>query len=66
MYKRQALSSASSPEQDIVILNSAAALVTIGLAGNLSSGIELSREVIISGAARDKVAQLAEFTQGIA
>tara|TARA_A100001037_G_scaffold192659_1_gene172379 strand:- start:2116 stop:3144 length:1029 start_codon:yes stop_codon:yes gene_type:complete len=61
-----ALSSASSPEQDIVILNSAAALVTIGLAGNLSSGIELSREVIISGAARDKVAQLAEFTQGIA
>lgn len=58
-----ALSSSDSPERDIVLLNSAAALFTSGKVESLKSGVELSRDVVNSGEAMNKVAELAEFTQ---
>ncbi|HCH35617.1 MAG TPA: anthranilate phosphoribosyltransferase, partial [Dehalococcoidia bacterium] len=40
-----------------------AALFTSGKVESLKSGVELSRDVVNSGEAMNKVAELAEFTQ---
>ncbi len=49
--------------RDAVLLNAAAALVVAEAAPDLRSGVEMAREAIDSGAARDKVAALAAITQ---
>jgi anthranilate phosphoribosyltransferase len=46
------------PARDIVLLNAGAALYVSGLANQLESGIELARQALASGAARQKFQQL--------
>lgn len=49
------------PKLDMVLLNSAAALVVAGLTADLCAGVELARHVIESGAALAKLRALQEF-----
>ncbi|WP_278921562.1 MULTISPECIES: anthranilate phosphoribosyltransferase [Pseudophaeobacter] len=48
--------------RDAVLLNSAAALVVANAAGSLTEGVEMARHSIDSGAAKSKLAALAEIT----
>ena len=50
------------PKRDIVLMNTAAALVAAGHAGDFREGVRLAAESIDSGAARAKLLALAEFT----
>ena len=50
------------PRRDIVVINSAAALVAAGVAENFMDGAELARKALSSGAAREKLADLKKFT----
>jgi anthranilate phosphoribosyltransferase len=52
---------ASREKQDIVILNAAAALVVAKIAFNFKEGIEIAREAIRSGKARDKLSQMIKY-----
>ncbi len=52
----------SGPKRDIVLMNSAAALVAAGHASDLREGVRLAAESIDSGSARQKLFALAEFT----
>ena len=58
-----ALSEAESAPKDIVLLNSAAALVVAGRAADLRAGVTTAREVIDSGAALEKLKALAALSQ---
>ena len=49
------------PKRDIVLLNSAAGFVIAGIANDIAVGLELSREQIVSGRAREKLAALQDF-----
>jgi anthranilate phosphoribosyltransferase len=60
---RALLDGAASAYRDAVLLNAAAALVVAGKVGDLGSGVELARESIDSGAARDRALRLAAVTQ---
>jgi anthranilate phosphoribosyltransferase len=62
----RALSAGDSPEKDMVLLNSAGALVVRGAAADLPSGVALARTAIDSGAALGKLQQLAELSQSLA
>ena len=62
----QFLNSAAGPFRDIVLLNSAAALVVAGKAVDLSVGFMMAAEAIDSGAARQMLQQLAATTQKLA
>ncbi|MGB2632360.1 MAG: hypothetical protein WAM58_00360, partial [Candidatus Acidiferrum sp.] len=53
---------ASGPRRDVVLMNSAAALVVTGLAGNFRDGAELAAWALSSGAALEKLEQLKRFT----
>ena len=53
----------AGPMRDIVAVNAAAALVAAGAAENFRDGAELASRVILSGAAREKLASLVEFTR---
>jgi anthranilate phosphoribosyltransferase len=59
---REVLSGKKSPRRDVVLLNSAAALVAAGRADHLADGISLAAKSIDSGAAAAKLAALARFT----
>jgi anthranilate phosphoribosyltransferase len=59
---RQVLSGEKSPRRDVVLLNSAAALVAAGRADHLADGIPLAMRSIDSGAASAKLAELIRFT----
>ena len=59
----QALGSGPSAPQDIVLLNTAAALVVAGRAADLRAGVSLAREAIESGAALEKLRALAQLSQ---
>ncbi len=48
----------TGPKRDMVLMNSGAALACAGLADTMGDGIELSREVIASGAALDRLRRL--------
>ncbi|MFT4176631.1 MAG: anthranilate phosphoribosyltransferase [Luteolibacter sp.] len=48
----------TGPKRDMVILNSGTALACCGLADNIGHGIEISREMIASGAALDRLRKL--------
>jgi anthranilate phosphoribosyltransferase len=59
---REVLSGKKSPRRDVVVLNSAAALVAAGRADHLAGGVPLAAQSIDSGAAAAKLAALAAFT----
>jgi len=50
------------PACDIVLLNAGAAIYVADRAATLGEGIEVAREVIRSGAAREKLRQLVAFS----
>ena len=58
------LGGAHGPQRDIVLANAAAALVAAGRVETFLEGMAIGTVSIDSGAARRKVAQLAEFTAG--
>ena len=51
------------PALDIVLLNAGAAIYTAGLAKDLSNGIEMARDAISSGLAKEKLKELVSFTE---
>ncbi|NPV53283.1 MAG: anthranilate phosphoribosyltransferase [Firmicutes bacterium] len=57
------LRGARGPRRDIVLLNSAAAFVAAGAAGDIRDGIGLARESIDSGRAMEKVEEVKGFTR---
>ena len=59
---RAILAGEPGPCRDIVVANSAAALLVAQRASDLKSAVELAAEAIDSGAARQKLEQLTEFT----
>jgi anthranilate phosphoribosyltransferase len=61
---RALLAGEPSAYRDAVLLNAAAAFVIAGRAATLPEGVEMARESIDSGAARDKVEALARITTG--
>jgi anthranilate phosphoribosyltransferase len=59
---REVLSGKKSPRRDVVLLNSAAALVAAGRTDHLADAIPLAALSIDSGAAAAKLSALADFT----
>jgi anthranilate phosphoribosyltransferase len=59
---RAVLAGESGAARDIVVLNTAAALVVGGVARDLEDGIARARQAIDSGAARRKLEELAAFS----
>jgi anthranilate phosphoribosyltransferase len=62
-FIRRALSNEVGPVRDIVLLNAGAALYCAGVAASMGEGIERAREAVATGAALQKLAQFAAFTQ---
>jgi anthranilate phosphoribosyltransferase len=62
---REVLSGKKSPRRDVVLLNSAAALVAAGRVDHLTDGIPVAAQSIDSGAAAGKLAALASFTKKV-
>ena len=60
----EVLAGKRGPQRDIVLVNAAAALVAAGNVDTFLEGMAIGTVSIDSGAARRKVAELAEFTQG--
>jgi anthranilate phosphoribosyltransferase len=56
----------SGARRDVVVMNAAAALMAAGVAENFAEGARLARVAIDSGAAREKLAGLVEFTRAAA
>jgi anthranilate phosphoribosyltransferase len=63
---REVLSGKKSPRRDVVLLNSAAALVAAGRVDHLADGIPVAVQSIDSGAAAAKLQALADFTTRVA
>jgi len=61
---REVLSGKKSPRRDVVLLNSAAALVAAGRANHLKDGIPAAAQSIDSGAAAARLDALVNFTKG--
>ena len=59
---RDILNGQKGPKRDVVLMNSAAALVAAGHAKDFPEGVRLAAESIDSGAAMKKLLALAEFT----
>ncbi len=62
---REVLAGKKSPRRDVVLLNSAAALVAAGRVDHLADGIPVAEQSIDSGAAAAKLAALAAFTSSV-
>jgi len=62
---REVLSGKKSPRRDVVLLNSAAAIVASGRADHLAEGIPVAAQSIDSGAAAGKLAALASFSKQV-
>jgi anthranilate phosphoribosyltransferase len=60
---RGILEGEAGPARDIVVINAAAALVAAGVAENFREGAGLASFVVSSGAARETLANLVQFTQ---
>ena len=60
---RAILGGEKGPRRDVVLVNASAALVAAGLATGFTEGMKMGAASIDSGAAEEKVARLAEFTQ---
>ncbi len=63
---RSMLAGESGPLRDMVVINSAAALLVAGVVEDLGAGVELAGEALDSGAAAAKLEQLVELTQHLA
>ncbi len=61
---RDILSGKEGPPRDIVLLNSAAALYVCGKAEDMKQGIEMARESIQSGSAKNKLKELGRISHG--
>ena len=59
------LNGIKGPKRDIVLINSAAALLTTGIVDNLKDGIELAKKSIDSGNALEKLNELIKFSNGL-
>ena len=59
---RNILSGEKSARRDVVLLNSAAALVAAGRADSIAHAMPLAADSLDSGAARAKLEKLVEFT----
>jgi anthranilate phosphoribosyltransferase len=57
------LNNEAGAARDIVILNAGAALYAANVTTSIKDGIALARQVIESGAAKQKLAQFVAFTQ---
>ena len=57
------LAGKTGPAQDIVALNAGAAIYAADLTDSLEAGVSKAQEIINSGVAADKLAQLVELTQ---
>jgi anthranilate phosphoribosyltransferase len=55
---RDLLDGKTGPKQDIVVLNAAAAIAASGKAGSIQQGVDVARQSIESGAARQKLEDL--------
>ncbi|MFN7369238.1 MAG: anthranilate phosphoribosyltransferase [Burkholderiales bacterium] len=62
----EVLNNQSSPSRDIVLLNAGAALYAANRADSIKHGVELARHELASGAARQKLLDLVQFSQGSA
>src|SRR5260370_7134794 len=60
---RRILEGEAGPTRDIVVVNAAAALVAASAAADFREAAGLASFVISSGAAREKLASLVQFTQ---
>ncbi len=60
---RQVLDNQSGPARDIVMLNAGAAIYAADLADSLEAGVRLADDMIASGKAREKLAQLVEVSR---
>jgi len=60
---REILSGAAGPLRDVVLANAAAALVVAGKAHDFIGGVALARHALDSGAARETLNKLVQFTQ---
>ncbi|HEU5234690.1 MAG TPA: anthranilate phosphoribosyltransferase [Terriglobales bacterium] len=61
---RNIVAGEKSARRDVVLLNAAAALVVAGRADSIASAMPIAAESLDSGAAREKLKKLAEFTSG--
>jgi anthranilate phosphoribosyltransferase len=61
---REIFSGKKGARRDIVVANAAAALVAAGVAISFPEGARLASEALDSGAAREKLGALVEFTKG--
>jgi anthranilate phosphoribosyltransferase len=59
---QELLEGRKGPKRDVVLMNASAALVAAGHAGDFREGVRLGAQSIDSGAARQKLVALAEFT----
>ncbi|HEX5482439.1 MAG TPA: anthranilate phosphoribosyltransferase [Terriglobia bacterium] len=59
----EVLHRACGPYRDMVLVNASAALVVAGVAADFLAGMDMARRAIDSGAARQKLTSLKEFTQ---
>ena len=63
MMTRGVLAGEKGARRNVILLNTAAALVAAGQATDMSAGIRLAEEAIDSGAAAGKLDALAAFTR---
>lgn len=63
---KSVLNGDSGAHRDIVLLNAAAAIYAAGIAGTLDEGIHMAGIAIDSGKAKEKLKELAAFSQGCA
>lgn len=54
----------AGPARDIVLLNAGAAIYAAGLTNTLAQGVKKAGEIIASGAAKNKLAQLVQISNG--
>ena len=59
---RDILDGKQGPQRDVVLLNAAAAIAAGGLADDMAGGIEIARESIDSGRARQALERLVEVS----
>lgn len=62
---RDILAGSAGPKRDMVLLNSATALYIAGKADSLKASVEIAREIIDSGKAADKLAELVRVSNSI-
>jgi anthranilate phosphoribosyltransferase len=60
---RSILNGDEGPKKDMVLLNASAAFVAAGLCDDFKAGIEIAKDSIDSGKAREKLHKLVEITQ---